>query len=311
MIKNLMAKLGKGAARVDLVLDQEDYLPGDLVTGELVIQGGTVEQKINEILVDLTLLIRVKGKDFSHLIQQFPFYESFTIQPGEQKRFPFSCELPRDLPVSGNQVAYFFVTHLDIASGVDHSDRDYIQIHPPSSLQKVLDALNELGLREKYESRSFNGYAQEFELFPTTFLNGQVEEVEFVAGVETSGLRLLLEVDVYSWSGEREVRREIWLDHTLIQDPEALRNHLENILQEMVESPSSFRMPTSLYGGHKHSGLSKWSGAIGGFAAGALGAVVLSELMDDGEEIVSEATEALDEETGLFEDMGDFFGADD
>ncbi|OYD07505.1 sporulation protein [Paludifilum halophilum] len=317
MLKNLMAKLGKGGAKVDLVLDREDYTPGEPVSGELTIQGGTVEQKINRIDVELLMSIRVKERDFSHVIARFPFHESFTVHPEEKKSFPFSCELPQDLPLSGNQVVYYFITHLDIAAGVDHSDHDYIRVHPPHRLQKVLTAFEELGLREKYDSRSFNGYVQEFELFPTSFLQDRVEEVEFVAAYEDTGLRLMLEVDLFSFFGEKEIRREVHLENELLDESDRLVEHLQSLLLEMVENPDAYAYPrfSGTSGEHKHGGFSKIGGAVGGFAAGVLGGVVLSELMDELTEDEAEAAEEeesseeetpeeeSEEEGGFFEDL--------
>lgn len=318
MFKNLMAKLGKGGAKVDLVLEKEDYNPGEEVKGELVILGGTIDQHINRIDVDLQLSLRVKEKTLQHTIQNFPFHQPFTVKSNERRTFPFSCQLPKDLPVSGNQVSYSFNTRLDIASGVDHLDHDAIRIHPPQPLQRVLEAFSQLGFREKYDSRSFNGHTQEFELFPTSLLQGQVEEVEFIAALDSSGIRLLLEVDLLTSFGEKEIRRELFIENDLLEDEPGLREHLEETLLEMVENPGDFQgvsMPKHPIQGHQGSG-TNWGGMVGGFAAGVLGGMVLSELMGDGMEGLSETfEEATDFELPdggeLLDDIGDFFGGDD
>ena len=53
-----MARFGKGAAKVDLVLDESRFQLGDTVEGKLLIHGGEVEQKINKIDVKLEVIIR-------------------------------------------------------------------------------------------------------------------------------------------------------------------------------------------------------------------------------------------------------------
>lgn len=318
MIKNLMAKLGKGGAKVDLVLEKEDYLPGEEVKGELMIQGGTVDQQINRIQVDLRLSVRVKEKTLSQTIQSFPFQQSFTIQSAERRSFPFSYRLPEDLPVSGNHIFYTFDTRLDIAAGVDHLDHDTIRIHPPQPLQKVLDAFSQLGFREKYDSRSFTGQTQEFELFPTEFLQGQVEEVEFIAAVDGSGVRLLLEVDVFTGFGKQEARRELFLASDCLDDENYLQEHLREVLTEMVSDPSSGFSPIQHQPMQSHAAKSgpNWGGMVGGFAAGLLGGMVLSELAEGGldglSETIEEATDfELPDGGELLDDIGDFFGGDD
>lgn len=311
LFKNFMAKLGKGAAQVDLVLEEQAYRPGDEIRGEVVIQGGNVEQQINRIHVELVMTVQVKEKSFSHVVHTYPLSDSFTIAEGERKSIPFSCLLPKDLPLSGNKVAYAFHTHLDIAAGVDKNDHDPIQVLPPERLQQILDAFASLGLREKYDSRSFNGYAQEFELFPTDFLQDRVEEVEFVAVIEDAGIRLLLEVDRLTPMGEQEIRRELYLENDTLEDVSSLTNTLRQYLEEMVENPHAFtQFGSHAYGDgqHKHSFLSKYGGAIGGFAAGVIGGLVLAELMDGVTDTMEEALDLPDVEEMGEGMLDDFFG---
>ena len=53
MFKRVLAKLGVGSATVNLVLDKDEYTLGDTVEGQILVEGGTVEQRINKIDVDL------------------------------------------------------------------------------------------------------------------------------------------------------------------------------------------------------------------------------------------------------------------
>ena len=302
-----MARFGKGAAKVDLVLNQSQFQLGETVEGKLLIQGGRVEQKINKIEVKLEVIIRYDETDHVHTITSIPFYESFTIQPGETKEFPFEYQLPYDLLISGNYVTYYFHTDLDIAGGVDQNDRDYIEILCPAPLQKVLDALGQLGFREKHESREFNGRVQEFELFPTSFLQGQAEELEFVAAVQPDGVRMLLELDFYSsFGGEKEIKREVFISNDQLESETDLVNELQQILSEMAENAQngyhgSFQFEPSYHGGSGSSGL---AGAIGGFAAGMIGGMVVNEVIDEllDDDDDDDDDEALEELEDFFED---------
>lgn len=300
-----MARFGKGASKVDLVLNQSQFQLGDTVEGKLLIQGGQVEQKINKIEVKLEVIIRHDETDHVHTITSIPFYESFTIQPGETREFPFEYQLPYDLLISGNYVTYYFHTDLDIAGGVDQKDRDYIEILCPAPLQKVLDALGQLGFREKHESREFNGRVQEFELFPTGFLQGQAEELEFVAAVQPDGVRMLLELDLYSsFGGEREIKREVFISNEQLESETDLVNELQRILGEMAESAQNGFQYEPTYHGHSHGSLGGGSGlkgAIGGFAAGMIGGMVVNEVIDEllDDDDDDEALEALED---FFED---------
>ena len=302
MFKRVLAKLGVGSATVNLLLNRDEYTLGDTVEGQILVEGGTVEQHINKIDVDLVMSVRAKERVFSHPVETASFHTPFRVAPSEKKVLPFTFALPNNLPVSGNAVRYDFVTRLDIADGVDHSDRDPVRILPPERLNRVLRALGRLGFREKHDSRSFDGYVQEFEFFPTDFMRERIEELEFVAALEEDGIRLLLEVDLRTLFGrEKELKREVLLENSLLEDESALAGHLRGLIGEMVENPERFSGFRFGHRAHPHQTFSKYGGAIGGLAAGMLGGLVLSELMEEAGEAVEELGEA-------FEDVGDLFG---
>jgi sporulation-control protein len=48
MLRKFLAKLGKGAATVDLQLENRPYQVGEMVQGEVIIKGGEVDQQINQ-----------------------------------------------------------------------------------------------------------------------------------------------------------------------------------------------------------------------------------------------------------------------
>jgi sporulation-control protein len=281
-----MASLGQGGAKVDLALYQDHFSPGEEVKGELNVYGGTVEQSIDKIEVSLELEILDHEHHYRQTVSRVPLNTTFSIYPGEQKSFPFYFRLPNNLPVSGHTVSYFFETELDIIGGKDHKDRDPVTIHPPHELQCVLNALQNLGFHEKHDSRSFNGQVQEFELYPTSYFRGQIEEVEFTAAILPDGLDLRLEVEVYSSYGhEKEIKHHVFLDHAMLQDSNQLESYIKNLLEELVHSYGS---GSSSHGHYEHHGHyysdhhgSGVKSAVGGFAAGAIGGFVVSEMLDN------------------------------
>jgi sporulation-control protein len=303
VFKKFMAKLGKGSAQVDLILDQHQYKLGEQINGQLVITGGTVEQEINKIDVDFMMSVRAGEHIQTVLINRFPFPESFKIQPSEKKTYSFSYQLPQNLLLSCNSVSYYFITHLDIAAGVDSTDRDPIDILPPDRLQNILYAFDRLGFREKHDSRSFDGHMQEFELAPTSMLVNEVEEVEFVAAIAETGIHLLLEVDLRTFFGEKEVKRELWLDNQLLDDQNALIDYLQQVLLEMVNNPSLYHADKAQFR-HKISGL---PGAIGAFAIGLIAMELLEEAVEDIDEDFFEDDDDDDDDDDE-DSLLDFFG---
>ncbi|OXB93635.1 sporulation protein [Parageobacillus galactosidasius] len=316
MLKKLLSKLGVGAAKVDLVLHHPHVRLGEKLEGEFFIEGGTVEQRIRKLEVELQLIVQTNGKAYRRTVAVIPVSPSFTIQPGGRKVLPFSYVLPLHLPITRPSVGYTFVTRLDIADGVDAFDQDAIRILPPLSLEKLFHAFEKLGFREKPSSGKITAYGQEFAFFPTEVFKGTVQEVEFSAFIEENGIRLFLEVDVWSGFGgfhEREIKREIFLSDEEIEDVEETAKKLHTAIEEMIEQPHSYAGTSYVphasypprYVSHHHG--HGMAGAIGGFAAGMLAGMAAEELLED---VIEEALD--DHDLGDMLDVGDWFdGGDD
>jgi sporulation-control protein len=337
MFKDFMAKLGPGSAQVDLVLDRNRFAPGERVDGKLLVKGGSVVQRVNKINVQLMLSVHAKGNNYTHPVTSIPFYQSFDIHPGELKEFPFNLQLPTNLLVTGQSVSYYFETELDLAGAVNQTDRDYIEIIPPLPLQNILSAFEQLGFREKHDSREFNGYVQEFKFFPTGLFREQIKELGFAAAIDPHGVRLLLEIDLYSFGHESQIKREVFIPQEKLANPPQLAAYLQSMLYEFIHqgqqyanSPYGYGQPgygqpsygqpsygqpgygqpgygqpgygqpsygqpsygQPSYGqpgyeqnhdhdSPKHSSFSGLGGAIGGFAAGVLGGMLLDEMLHD------------------------------
>lgn len=206
-------------------------------------------------------------------------------------------------------MSYHFATRLDIAAGIDNLDHDPIQVLPPQRFLNIIHALEDLGFREKMDSGKFNGYSQEFEFFPTAVFRDRIKELEFEAAIEDQGIRLLLEVDMVTLPfglGEKELKREVFFNNELLNNVATLSVALQQTIEEMLQNPQGY--PASRYpryhghGAHRSGGL---AGAMGGFAAGMLGGMMLEELLG-GEEGMDFAGEEGEGEGGF-----DFFGGGD
>jgi sporulation-control protein len=315
MFRKFLSKLGIGSANINLVLHHSQVRLGETISGEFFIEGGTVEQDINKIDVELRLTLNQNGQVQTKTVATIPVASAFVIQAGERKVLPFTYELPKTLPVSRHGIHYTFVTRLDIAGGIDHLDEDALQILPPLPLEKIFAAFEKLGFREKATSGSLKPYGQEFELFPTEQFREIVQEVEFFAFLEEEGVRLLLEVDVHAGAfglQEKELKREIFFSYTELTDVSILADKLREMIQKMIEQPYQYTASSYMthysHTPHLHGHGHGMMGAIGGFAAGML----VEELVDDAiEEALGfdeEAEEGEEGEEGFFDD---FFGGED
>lgn len=285
-----MAKFGRGGAQVDLVLDNNQFALGDSVSGKIVIHGGAIKQTINHIEIDFMIDVVVKGQIYTHIVHRFVFDESFLIEASGRKELPFAYQLPTNLLISGNSVSYYFVTHLDIAGSIDHKDRDYITVIPPRLFERVLAAFSHIGFYEKYDSRSFTGFFQEFAFAPSQQWKDVIEEIELAGLLELDGIRLLIEVDLKEKNRVRELKREVFISREVLEKPADLMEALRKIIEEILLKRDHYLHP--LHDSHPWHPASKSIPSIGGFAAG----FIAMEIIDEAEELVEQILGKEDEE---------------
>jgi sporulation-control protein len=310
MFKKILASLGKGAATVDLQYDNRNYQAGESIQGEVVIQGGAVEQKINKLAIRLMMSVVTKQGSVSREVAHIPLVNRDRIHPKEQKVIPFHYIIPTNIPISRGTVSYYFDTHLDIEGGVDRKDVDWLVIQPQEQVQSIFNAMSQLGFRETANSGKLDQYGQEFSFFPTQQFMGQVNEVEMRFANEESGIRVWMEVDCKSGYKEIEAKREFQLNRNILEHEVELEKLLGKYISEAIEQPYAYTQPFS-YDTNHHQGLASQMGnaipgMIGGLAVGVLGTMLVTEMMENfnPEEMFEGATEDLEEGFDSFFDDG-------
>lgn len=181
MFKKILSSIGIGSAKIDLVLDQSVVTMGETLNGKLLVTGGTTEQQIGNISVDLRVNSRYESNDqtrsYDKSVSSVKISDAFTIQPGETRELPFTCRVPEYIPMSSVTTRYYFLTNLDIQAGLDSTDRDYIQVLPNGLMKNFIDGFKALGCVPKLEG--FNGSYQIIDFRTTTWLAGKLDELVF------------------------------------------------------------------------------------------------------------------------------------
>lgn len=207
--KKLGASIGIGSAKVDTKLEKSAYEAGDQIRGEVEIYGGNVEQQINAIYLTLytTYIKEVDDNKYTANapIQKFKVSDPFTINENETKIIPFSFSIPLDVPITVGKTKVWVATELDIQSGVDSEDKDYIEIQPSKIASRVLEEVQQLGFKLRqvecqqasYKYRGNYPFIQEFEFVPTSGnFRGKLDELEVVFLTQSqSQVELLMQVD--------------------------------------------------------------------------------------------------------------------
>lgn len=205
--KKMLASVGIGSAKVDTRLDTDHIAAGEEVSGVVIITGGQLEQKIDNLYLYIKTQYQKEENDHKvtrdAVIERVLLSRGFTVQANETKELPFVFTLPAHTPVTLRRSPVWVETGLDIAMAVDPTDRDYIEVMPHVYSQTVLDALDRLGFRLRevtndYAPR-FGGelpFVQEFEFVPASGpFRGLLDELEVLFFVQEDGLELFLQID--------------------------------------------------------------------------------------------------------------------
>ena len=258
--KRAMASMGIGSAKIDTILEGNSFRVGEEFSGKIYVKGGNVDQYINKITVKLMTyymteeIKRYVDDDDNEkeeiiterhdiIIDQIEFVESFTIEAKQTVDFDFSFKISEITPITLERQAVWIETDLDISSGIDSSDRDYIEILPHPYVQHIFDIFTNLGLElieceQKYTA--FDGRAlpivQEFKFKPTSFLHGEVDDIEIIFNLYNNGLEMLVEIDRKLRGIKGFFLECLDLDETVIRikfDGESFENDNGEIQQEI------------------------------------------------------------------------------
>lgn len=203
MVAQLLTRIGIGSATVDTRLQSAHVIPGDLLRGEVVIQGGAAAQEMANLY--LRIMTRYKTDEHTHdlTLASYTLAEPMTIQPGSHWQRSFEVELPYATPLTLRRTPVYVVTSVDVEMSIDPKDTDMLHVGPHPLQERVLQALQELGFalwqdeleRQPNWSHGGGGVVQELEFHPQGAYRQRLRELEVIFRLDASGLAVFLEID--------------------------------------------------------------------------------------------------------------------
>ena len=216
--KQMLSKIGIGAATVETTLYNKTFVPGKPVTGVVNITGGNVAQEIDAIYltikstyedeIDVEALEDEDGKTVNvtrvaEIISR-QLSQPFTLAPEEVLSFDLDFILPFDTPATMGKTTTWVETGLDIKRSLDPGDRDDIKVSLHPMAAQLIESAKILGFRinevtcepAPVAMDMRVPFVQEFELKPDrgTFKN-RLEEIELVFKPFPDTLQVFMEVD--------------------------------------------------------------------------------------------------------------------
>lgn len=208
MFNKILSSIGIGAAKVDTKLANSKVQLGEELQGEVHIKGGSVDQTINQIYLNLFTTYEKEVNDtktrVKHNLTSLSIAEQLVIQPDEERVFPFKIKVPFSSPLSVGDQQVYLSTGLDIEMAVDPKDLDPVTVLPDPIISQLFDEMKEMGFRHSYRSgiceykRQYGSsvpFMQEFEFVPTSKFRGELDEIELMFKVDEENVNVLMQVD--------------------------------------------------------------------------------------------------------------------
>lgn len=202
MLDRMLARIGVGAATVDTYLSSAAAMPGGMLSGDIVIQGGQVPQAINRLYLQLMTRYKVDDRVHNYVLASATVGEPLTAEPQTRWAQPFTIELPWTTPLTVGRTPVYLVTGLDLSAAFDPRDTDTIQVTPHPLQQRALAALSELGFQlwqSEVEYSQWQRYGspivQELEFRPAGRYSRHLRELDVIFGLNQGGLDVFIEVD--------------------------------------------------------------------------------------------------------------------
>ncbi|AUI63940.1 SpoOM family protein [Amycolatopsis sp. BJA-103] len=312
MFKRMLSAFGVGGPSVDTVLDSPHAVPGEVITGQVRIQGGSSDAQIEEILLSLVTRVEVEHGDHERAgtaeFLRVSAGRKVKVTAGQLTTVPFQIALPWETPVSavgGRELPGMVVgvrTELVIAGAPDKGDLDPLLVGPLESQDRVLEAFGELGFSFRsadveagrlHGVRQELGFFQEIEFFPPSRYAGRVSQVELTFVASPSELVVILEADkrggMFRSGGDTFGRFHVSHEEALRTDWAAA---IDGWLAKVAESGGGHAMfgghqghhghdhDYDHHGGHGRRGMGM-GGVVAGAAAGVVGGMILGEVMED------------------------------
>ncbi|OXM48072.1 SpoOM family protein, partial [Amycolatopsis thailandensis] len=104
MFKRMLSAFGVGGPSVDTVLDSPHAVPGEVITGQVRIQGGSSDAQIEEILLSLVTRVEVERGDHERAgtaeFLRVSAGRKVKVAAGQLTTVPFRIALPWETPIS-------------------------------------------------------------------------------------------------------------------------------------------------------------------------------------------------------------------
>lgn len=192
--------MGFGSAKIKLDLPGNEYRQGEVIQGRVLVEGGKVEQKVEQMYLHLDIYSQYEHDDKTHVyegtVDTYTDSRPFEITgTGFSHEINFNYRVPVNIPVSFGRTRYQLTAGLDIKTAINPDDHVPLKVLPCPEIEAILGAAESLGFKHHTDSGDFNGRVQWFEFKPTGFMRDRLDELELSFVVNPKNVTVFFEID--------------------------------------------------------------------------------------------------------------------
>jgi sporulation-control protein spo0M len=236
---SIKAAVGIGGAKIRIRIDNEENIrQGGHLCGQVILQGGKVEQKLTNLTLriqldksyDSTAINAEKGHSAANeIIHALIVAESQMIRPGEEYAFDFQMDISENAPISTDTVCWQIKAIADIPAAMDSVSTVIFKVKPSAAQMAFDQAMLKLG----YASQDLDNDLD------TGSLYAEYEPIQ-----THNSIFSMLNCDFQNRDGDLHV------EFTLIPEEDRLISLMESLMEEDENFPDLVLPCSSIFPDH-------------------------------------------------------------
>jgi sporulation-control protein len=204
---SILMRFGIGAPEV-VTRPPETVKAGETAEVTVDMTGGKADTEVDSVFVEVETEYEQETDEGTQYIETDLHTEyptgSFTLKANENRTETVAVTIPHETPVTYGHTEVWIEAGLDVGMSLDPDDWQHVQVEPSDRMQRVFDAIEELGftLNEAYPEAagglfsSGKPFVQEFEYVPREGrFRGELDELELIFDATEDALHVTVEVD--------------------------------------------------------------------------------------------------------------------
>lgn len=216
--------------RINQYFKKKSLYLGNRIEGWLFLGNNQFDQEFQQIISQLTLFYSIQDQSYQYPLQKWKF-SPIQLPAFGQKIYPFACNLPKEMMVSGNRIFYEFSTEVITVENVRKTKQVRIPILPPEPIVNLFQAWKKLDFQ--FDSTWIEDQVQIFRF--TSKQSDKIRACDVSIFFKEKGIHLFLTIHRM----EKSIQQLWSIPDSWLGDVKRLYSFIDESLAKAVQKPIS------------------------------------------------------------------------